>query len=49
MWVVDPRRRVVMVHTPDGHTRLLRDGDVIDGGSVLPGFSAPVSELLPDL
>lgn len=49
VWVVDPRRRVVMVHTPDGHTRLLRDGATVDGGDVLPGFTAPVSELLPDL
>lgn len=48
VWGVDPRRRVVLVHTPDGHTRLLRDGDTIDGGDVLPGFTAPVSELLPD-
>ena len=49
VWGVDPRRRVVTVHTPDGHTRLLRDGDTVDGGDVLPGFTAPVSELLPDL
>ena len=48
VWGVDPRRRVVMVHTPDGHTRLLRDGDTIDGGGVLPGFTAAVGELLPD-
>ena len=48
VWGVDPRRRVVMVHTPDGHTRLLRDGDTVNGGDVLPGFTAPVSELLPD-
>lgn len=48
VWGVDPRRRVVMVHTSDGHTRLLRDGDTVDGGDVLPGFTAPVSELLPD-
>ena len=48
VWGVEPKRRVVTVHTPDGHTRLLRDGDTIDGGDVLPGFTAPVSELLPD-
>lgn len=48
VWGVEPHRRVVLVHTPDGHTRLLRDGDTIDGGDVLPGFTAPVGELLPD-
>ena len=48
VWVVEPRKRVVLVHTPDGITRMLRDGDMVDGGRVLPGFSAPVSELLPD-
>ncbi len=36
-------------HTPDGMTRVLRDGEFVDGGSVLPGFEAPVSEFLPDV
>ncbi len=48
VWVVDPRKRVVRVHTPDGMTRVLRDGEMLDGGTVLPGFTAPVSEFLPD-
>ncbi|GJG85648.1 hypothetical protein tb265_08290 [Gemmatimonadetes bacterium T265] len=48
VWVVEPRKRLVIVHTPDGVTRVLRDGEVVDGGSVLPGFTAPVSEFLPD-
>ncbi|HEY0778339.1 MAG TPA: Uma2 family endonuclease [Gemmatirosa sp.] len=49
VWVVEPRRRLVIVHTPDGVTRVLRDGETVDGGTVLPGFTAPVSEFLPDL
>lgn len=48
VWVIEPRKRLVMVHTPNGITRVLRDGEVVDGGNVLPGFTAPVSELLPD-
>jgi len=49
VWVIEPRKRFVMVHTPDGITRVLRDGEFVDGGNVLPGFTAPVSELLPDV
>ena len=49
VWVIEPRKRLVMVHTPDGITRVLRDGEFVDGGNVLPGFTAPVSEFLPDV
>lgn len=47
VWVVDPRKRVILVHTPDGMTRVLRDDDTLDGGSVLPGFSVRASDFLP--
>lgn len=45
VWIVDPRRRIVTVHTPDGLARVLREGDELTGGDVLPGFAMPVAEL----
>ena len=45
VWVVDPETRVVVAHRPDGVAHLLREGDVLDGEDVLPGFRLPLSEL----
>jgi len=44
--VADPQRRVIHVHTPqqpDSH--VLHDGDTLDGGDVLPGWSITITEL----
>ncbi len=45
VWIVDPRRRIVPVHTPDGLARVLREGDELTGGDVVPGFAMAVAEL----
>ena len=45
VWVVYPKRRVVVAHEPAGVERTLGDDDTLDGGSVLPGFSHPVRDL----
>ena len=45
LWVVDPVRRTVMIVTPDAPVRWLREGDTLDGGSVIPGFSCAVAEI----
>ena len=45
IWVVDPVRRTVMIVASDAPVRWLREGDVLDGGTVVPGFSCPVAEL----
>ena len=45
VWVLDPRRRTVSVHTPDRHVRVLIEGEVLDGGDVLPDFRVEVSAL----
>ena len=36
-WLIDPRRRRVEVHVPDGTRRVLREGETLDGAPVLPG------------
>ena len=45
VWVVYPARRVVVAHEPGGVERTLVDDDVLDGGSVISGFSHPVRDL----
>jgi Uma2 family endonuclease len=49
LWVVDPARRIVTVHAADAPTRWLREGDVLEGGSVVPGFALAVEALFEDV
>ena len=49
LWVIDPAKRVVVVRAADGPVAWLRGDDVLDGGSVLPGFSIPVTGLFARL
>ncbi|MDQ2665831.1 MAG: Uma2 family endonuclease [Gemmatimonadota bacterium] len=46
IWVVDPQRRKVMIIASDAPPRWVREGDRLDGGAVLPGFSCGVADLL---
>ena len=46
VWVVDPQRRIVEVWTPDGLKQSLSEDEDLTGEPVLPGFRAPVRELL---
>ena len=45
MWVIHPQRRTVTVYTSNRTARVLREGDELDGGAVLPGFRLPVAEI----
>ena len=45
VWVLNPRRRTVSVHSPDGRVRRLQATDLLEGGDVFPGFSIAVSAL----
>jgi Uma2 family endonuclease len=47
VWYVDPERREVDVY-PKGRAKgkkTFREGDVLDGGAVLPGFALPVADI----
>lgn len=46
VWVVDPSSRTVIVHRPDGIAAYDLNG-VLDGGSVLPGFTLAVRDIFP--
>jgi Uma2 family endonuclease len=45
IWVVYPDACEVEVHRPDGTSVLVRGGDNLDGGDVLPGFRCAVADL----
>lgn len=49
-WVFDPDARTVDVFTePENPTTTLGSQDVLDGGTVLPGFAARLADLFADL
>lgn len=43
--VVDPRRRVATVHLPGKEPVTLAEGDTLEGGEVVPGWSMPVADI----
>ena len=49
VWLVDPDRRTVAVHTSPKKVAVLTEDDTLDGGTVLPGFSLPLRQLFSEL
>jgi Uma2 family endonuclease len=51
VWMIYPKTRTVEVfeQLQDQPTRILSEADMLDGGSVLPGFSIAVSEIFEPL
>jgi Uma2 family endonuclease len=43
VWCVYPRLRRIHIHAADGPTRVLRHGDTLVDGDILPGFSLPLA------
>lgn len=48
VWIVDPERKSVEIYTPGQTAYTAGFHDVLDGGSVLPGFSLAVRDIFPD-
>jgi Uma2 family endonuclease len=44
VWLADPKTRTVRVYTSPGRSKLLREDQTLDGGTVLPGFSPPLAQ-----
>lgn len=44
VWIVEPEAKNVIVLTPPDHVRVLSSNELIDGGTLLPGFRAMVAE-----
>ena len=49
VWVVDPATRSVGVYRSRLEIRLLTEGDMLDGGNVLPELRIPVSDIFESL
>jgi Uma2 family endonuclease len=47
VWMVDPSKRSVRVHTSASQSVLFSSGQSLDGGAVLPGFTLPLDDLFP--
>ena len=47
--LIDPRRKTVLAFSPDADERLLRGGDVLDLGAVIPGLQLAVVDLFDAL
>ena len=45
VWVVDPERRTVTVYHAGDPPRWLREGDMLEGGEVIQGFTCPVAAI----
>ena len=44
VWIVDPDKRKVTVHTVPDQEREFVEDDTLDGGDVLPGFELSLRE-----
>jgi Uma2 family endonuclease len=49
VWYIDPRQRTVDVYTAVTQVTHLVAADTLDGGTVLPGFALPLSDLFAEL
>ena len=45
IWLVDPDEGTVTIIAAGQPTRVVKQGDTLDGGDVLPGFAVPVAEI----
>lgn len=45
VWIINPDLRTLKIYRLDGTTGLLRNGDVIDGENVVPGFRCQLAEI----
>ena len=44
VWIVNPRRRIITVYTANGE-QVLRVGNTLEGGELLPGFKLSLNEI----
>jgi Uma2 family endonuclease len=49
VWEIDPDAQTVAVYTALDQETILRHGDLLDGGTVLPGFTLHVSDVFGEL
>ena len=45
IWLVDPDKETITIIAAGQPTRVVKQGDTLDGGEVLPDFTVPVAEI----
>jgi Uma2 family endonuclease len=45
VWLVDPDMETIEIHAPGQPVQVLKIGDTLTGGTLLPGFSLALSEV----
>ena len=45
VWLVYPVTQVVIEYSASWQVRRLTEGDALDGGNVIPGFTMPIARL----
>ncbi len=45
VWIAYPTSKTIHIHVSASQAQILRRGDIISGGEVLPGFECPVNEI----
>jgi Uma2 family endonuclease len=46
VWLIDPKKRTARIFTTVDRSILIRAGQALEGGDVLPGFILPLADLL---
>jgi Uma2 family endonuclease len=49
VWVLNPKTREIHVYPSGGLSTVLKIGDALDGGVVIPGFRCPLAEIFAPL
>jgi Uma2 family endonuclease len=49
VWLVNPDSRTIAAHTSPEDFRILHEPQTLDGGTVLPGFELPLTQLFAEL
>ena len=49
VWEIDPASRTIRVYTSPTNPTMLTTADILDGGTVLPGFTIPVGQVFAEL
>lgn len=45
IWIVNPKRRMVMVYRPDSEPQIMIEDEILDGLDVVPGFQYKIARL----
>jgi Uma2 family endonuclease len=47
VWIINPKRRTVVIHRPGAEAQTLTENDTLDGQGVVPGFTYDIARMFP--